>query len=105
MSNFFNEALFDSPAEKRQLTFKQATILQMTKFVEFVNAANELRVAQAAAARPELTGYRPAKLDESAVLEKILEKVFAGDRAFQAYLATGEVQLDTPAPGTGSKKK
>lgn len=105
MSSFFNEAIFDSSSEKRTLNFKVATCAQLAKFVEFVNVANEIRVAAEAQSRPELLGYKPAKLDESTVVEKILEKVLSGDKAFQHFLATGDVALERLSPATNSTKK
>ena len=61
-------------------------------------------VAAEALKRPELAGYKPAKLDESAIVETILEGVFAADKNFQTYLATGQIVLDAPVAVAAKKK-
>jgi len=104
MSQFFDQPIFESPVEKRNFSLKQATSAQLQSYVSYANALNKKRVEAETANQPGKTAMRAATLDESAVVERILEGVFARDAGFQAFLASGDVQLDATPKRRRSKQ-
>lgn len=103
MSHFFNQPIFESPVEKRSFSLKQATLAQLQSYVAYVNTLNKMRVELESVQQPGKVPLKAATLDESAVVERILEGVFGQDVDFQAFLQSGEVQLTAPARRRRSK--
>lgn len=96
MSHFFNQPIFESPVEKRSFSLKQATLVTLQNYVAYVNTLNKMRVELESVQQPGKVPLKAANLDESAVVERILEGVFGQDVDFQAFMQSGEVQLTAP---------
>lgn len=104
MTHFLTEAIFDATPEKRTYSMKQSTGNLAARFTEYVNARNEKLVAAEVLKYPEKAGNKPAKLDESAIVEKVLDAMFKADPGFQHYLAKNEIILE-PTPAVPAKPK
>lgn len=104
MSQLFTQAVFESPVEKKNFSIKQSTAAHLGQYVTYVNALNKMLVDLENLNHPAQAPLKAATLDESAIVERILDRMLAQDPDFQTYLRTGEVQLSA-APKRGRTKR